>query len=476
MKVLVVEPPNQCWPKDTPRPNGALGPAYLVAALRAADIEADYYDGTVGFGFRTLDSSFYNRSVQENGLIRYGTSREGMAAVFAGYDVIALSSIFTAQTRMHFEAIRIAKEVGEACGQPIGIVAGGVNARALKKHFLAAGADVVIEGDGEYALVDFLKGIVRTNRTLIPLSAIPSPALHALPLQVYWHLGIPHAGRLPAGRRFGAIQTSRGCQDHCSFCHISTEKRFAGDMGYLREFTVNQVRRDVDNARALGINRLYFEDDNLFFNKKRLYTLAPYLKRPGLEYSNVNGANLRFLFNRASNTVDTEFIGMLADFGLCELMLPFESRSLAIMEQYSSAKYNPDAMDSGALVKALKAAGIRVQGNFMIGFPDESWDSVLRTRDFAEEMMSAGMDACGFMIPVPYPGSLDFERLAPEYHKAFDRDPLSFTDRMHWREKPIFPTLVPGEQLHEAASRFWFELNNPEYVQEKTKDVVNEKL
>ena len=30
----------------------------------------------------------------------------------------------------------------------------------------------------------------------------------------------------------------------------------------------------------LGISRIYFEDDNLFFNK-RLFELAPYLKRDG---------------------------------------------------------------------------------------------------------------------------------------------------------------------------------------------------
>ena len=76
MKVLVMEPPDQQLPQDTARPNGALGPAYLIGALRAADIEADYYDGTVGWPGQPLSETFYNRVEQENGTIRYGASPE----------------------------------------------------------------------------------------------------------------------------------------------------------------------------------------------------------------------------------------------------------------------------------------------------------------------------------------------------------------------------------------------------------------
>jgi radical SAM superfamily enzyme YgiQ (UPF0313 family) len=275
---------------------------------------------------------------------------------------------------------------------------------------------------------------------------------------------------MPSGTRFGAIQTSRGCQDQCSFCHISVEKM--NGEGNLRAFSLERVSRDIDNAQRLGIKRLYFEDDNLFFNKRRLYQLHPILKRDGLEYSNVNGGNLRFLFNKGR--VDTEFIAMLADFGLKELVLPFESRSTTIMEKYATGKYNPDVFDSVALVKALKAAGIRIAGNFMIGFPDEQWESVLRTKDFAKELLDAGLDAVGFMIPVPYPGSLDWVRVMQDSatRARFEADPLSFTDRMHWRAKPLFQTLVPSEQLEAAVQEFWEELNPSDYVSQKREQTL----
>ena len=48
LKVLVMEPANQHPAHEMARPNGALGPAYIIGALRRAGIHADYLDGTVG--------------------------------------------------------------------------------------------------------------------------------------------------------------------------------------------------------------------------------------------------------------------------------------------------------------------------------------------------------------------------------------------------------------------------------------------
>ncbi len=458
MKVLVMEPPNQLLPQDTVRPNGALGPAYLVGALRSSGVEADYYDATVGWSNEPLGSTFYNRQVQENGLVRYGASKEQLADVVSGYDIVATSSIFSAQTRMHFEVAEIARKQGKI------VASGGVNAAALRDQFIQHGFRFVLSGDGEWKLSYIAThGACKKPSTLDDL---PLPALDALPLEIYRKLGIPHAGVLPKGKRFASIQTSRGCQDRCSFCHISMEKE-RGEGG-LRVFSVERVSQMVDQAVSLGVERLYFEDDNLFFSKKRLYELAKVLKRPGLEYSNVNGGNLRFLF-RPDGGVDYQFISMMRDFGLVELTLPFESRSWKVMQKYATGKYNPNMYNSGALVRALKAAGIRTQGNFMIGFPDELWESVLATKDYAREMMEWGLDACGFMIPVPYPGSSDFERAMqqPGMRERFDADPLAFTDRMHWRAKPLFKTLVDGALLEAAVKEWWEELNDETYVDAK---------
>ena len=191
------------------------------------------------------------------------------------------------------------------------------------------------------------------------LDGIPYPAIDAFPLEVYQKLGIPHAGYPIPGTMFTGIQTSRGCQDKCTFCHISQEKEdrdILGNIGFLKMFSPQRVSEDVDRAVKLGVTRIYFEDDNLFFNKKRLVNLVPYLKRENLSYSLVNGGNLRFLVDKSNGYYkpDQEFINALASFGLKELTLPFETKNKEMMKKYATGKFDPEEMDPIGIVKSLK--------------------------------------------------------------------------------------------------------------------------
>lgn len=501
-RVLILEPGNQSLPIDSARPNGALGPANLIGALRQHGIAADYLDATVGKTIEDLPNTFYNRVEQDNGCVRYGMSLDDLAEMFSHYDIIATSSIFTAQTRMQFEAAKLARRVASERGRQILVVSGGVNARALRDHFLANNFDLVALGDGEKTIVEIVREYSRGNPDFRRVSGIsylkegrrvdqpvretdpqrnldhlPFPAWDALPLDLYQHLGAPQARvLLGAGTKFAGIQTSRGCQDQCTFCHISSEKLnvdLLGRIGFLRDFSLERVGQDVDRVYGLGVRRLYFEDDNLFFNKRRLVQLGPCLKRDGLEYSNVNGANLRFLFRKETGgryVVDREFIQGLADFGLRELTMPFETQNQDLMDKYASGKFNPEHMDPFAAIRAVKEAGIQVAGNFMIGFRDEPWESILRTKEYARQALAAGVDGVAFMIPVPYPGTLDFEVAMQDttVREDFQRDPLKYTDNMHWRGRPLFPTLVAPERLVAAVRDFWHELNPSEYRELKT--------
>ena len=136
IRVLVVEPANQHTPFERARPNGSLGPAYIIGALRKCGFEADSLDACVGPRGRNLNETFYRREELESGNIRCGLSTTELAEIFAQYDMVATSSSFTVQTRMHFEIAAMAKKVEKENGQSILTVSGGVNARALKEHFL----------------------------------------------------------------------------------------------------------------------------------------------------------------------------------------------------------------------------------------------------------------------------------------------------------------------------------------------------
>jgi radical SAM superfamily enzyme YgiQ (UPF0313 family) len=227
---------------------------------------------------------------------------------------------------------------------------------------------------------------------------------------------------------------------------------------------------EVTRAMKLKVRRFYFEDDNFFFGKKRLFALAPHLKREGVSYSLLNGANLRFLVKKVGNKyeVDHDFINMLADFGLDELMIPFETANNEIMKKYATGKFDPGEMNPIGIIKALEKAGIQTSASFLIGFRDESWESILRTKEFAKILFSEGLDRAGFNIPTPYPGTLDFEyeMQKPDVRKEFNENLLNYTDQMDCRGVPLFKTKVPGEKLKAAVKDFWLELNKASHTKQ----------
>ena len=265
--------------------------------------------------------------------------------------------------------------------------------------------------------------------------------------------------------------TARGCQDKCTFCHISQEKierGIVGDIGFLKLFSEERISNDVSNAEKLGVTRFYFEDDNLFFNKKRLYKLAPYLKREGVSYSAINGVNLRFMIKKYNSgyEVDDDFINMVADWGLDEVLLPFESRSNEILQKYATGKYDPETMLPFGIIKSIKKAKMNARSMFLVGFRDEPWESILKTKEFAKKLFAEGIDQAGFNIPVPFPGTQDFEyeMSKPGVRKDFNENVIKYTDFMHPLLPPLFPTRVPGDRLVAACREFWQELNDQKYV------------
>src|SRR3989338_5155517 len=163
-KVLLAYPPNQLMDIETPRPDGSLGPLYLAGALRQIGVEADLVDMTVGTEGDTLENTFNRRVIQSNGLTRICMSWNRIRE-FLGkkqYDIVALSSIFTPQTRMVFKVAEIAREVNP---QTV-IISGGVNARNLPQRLFATrNFDLICNTEGEIVIKEIVERF-RSNQDL----------------------------------------------------------------------------------------------------------------------------------------------------------------------------------------------------------------------------------------------------------------------------------------------------------------------
>ena len=227
LRVLVIEATNQLAPQEKARPQGTLGPAYIVGSLRKHGIETDYLDATVGQEGRDLKETFYQKKELENGNIRYGISPDEFPEIFSHYDIVATSSIFTFQTRMHFEIGNIVKKVSKENGKKILAVSGGINARALREHFLSNGFDIIALGEGERTIIQIVDQFSsakpdysqvewiayrQNGKTIVTgapsrkgtkfIEGVPHPAIDAFPLDTYQKLGIPHGGFLTPGKKY----------------------------------------------------------------------------------------------------------------------------------------------------------------------------------------------------------------------------------------------------------------------------------
>jgi len=121
---------------------------------------------------------------------------------------------------MVLELIRFVKRVDP---QKL-VIAGGVNARNLRKRFFDAGVDVIVLSEAERTIVEIAEAVRgKRNLTDVPgiafrdetgretvnrpgpmtvdLDELPFPAWDLLPLEKYWDLSRPHGGQFPEGER-----------------------------------------------------------------------------------------------------------------------------------------------------------------------------------------------------------------------------------------------------------------------------------
>ncbi|OGZ15166.1 MAG: hypothetical protein A3J08_02820, partial [Candidatus Lloydbacteria bacterium RIFCSPLOWO2_02_FULL_51_11] len=479
-KVLLVYPANQLMAIETPRPDGSLGPLYLAGALEDAGIEADVLDCSVGREDEdNLRDTFYRSIMQPNGLTRIGMSPQRISEVIekGKYTIVGINSNFTPQTRMALEVADLAKRVDPN----ILVIAGGINARNLYQRFLGNGVDIICLTEGESIFVRivnewrhelgfenlsgvvykkdgrYVKKPVGPHDTLDNLDGLPFPRWKLLPFRHYDAIASPHGVTSSAGVRYAPIMTSRGCPFRCAYCHISMEKKDpigSGNVGALRLKSVDRVMEELRQLQALGVSKLYFEDDSLLAKKSRVKDIFSRVKGMGFKIADVNGVNLVHLQRRghAGNLeIDVEYLELLREAGFDHIVFPVESGSQRILDKYATAKLNLSTLDVVELVRTASRVGITCPVNMMMGFPDETEEEIVSSIELGKRLVGAGAEYCTFFIPIPFPGSVLFEIALEHGHLDHNFDP----DKMNWKNPVMKNTLVSPERILELRDTAW---------------------
>lgn len=297
----------------------------------------------------------------------------------------------TATTPLAPDAYRIA----DMCRKKgILTVMGGVHATVLPEEALQH-VDIVVKGEGEIAMLD----IVRKNNInskiisrpyIKNIDDVPPPARHLMNMEFYLRTKdrIPDSYLyfVPPNTPTASILTSRGCPYNCMFCHNTwrgTPCRYNS-----AERVISEIKELIE---IYGIRALFFIEDNLFANKKRLRAICKMMKQ--------NKINIMWGGNARVDNIDLDILQIAKDAGCRQITFGFESgsqRILDILKKRTTVEQNRRA------IELCNQVGIIPQGTFMIGNPTETVEDIKATIKFVEDN---NIECVGITIATPYPGT-----------------------------------------------------------------------
>lgn len=390
---LVLTYPNLLWLKFDPVTTWNLSPATLC---QLGAVARDVVDVSV------VDGQFLNLSIDE-----YAEKVTENDPDFVG--VSLLSSEYG-------QALHIAAEAIKKRKPDTIIIAGGVHVTKEYEQVIADETiDYAVRGDGEYVLRDLLAhlcgegpmpetGVVyRDGEKVVTLPQAIVENLEDLPMPDYglfdmadfarrayaYRLGPTNPPELPGVR----ITITRGCPLECSFCQV---KLISG--ARIRARNADQVVEELTLLKdRYGVKSVIFDDDNLISSKRYFKDLLSRMIDARLGIKFTVGAFALF-------SLDDEMLDLLAEAGCVGMNIAIESGSQRVLDEIVRKPIKLQTVPEW--IRKIKAKGIFIASNFMLGFPGETWDEIRQTVHFAE---TCGAEYVKFFMATPLPGTALWE-------------------------------------------------------------------
>ncbi len=183
-----------------------------------------------------------------------------------------------------------------------------------------------------------------------------------------------------------SFYTSRGCPAQCTFC--LWPQTHSGHRWRLRssDDIVNECRWTLENFP--GLKEIFFDDDTFNYQKARTIELCSKLKK------------LNFTWSCTSRvTTDYETLKAMKDAGCRLLIVGYESGEQQILKNIKKGATIDMARRFTANCKKL---GLVIHGDFIVGLPGETRETIRKSIDFAKEL---DVETIQVSIGHPYPGT-----------------------------------------------------------------------
>jgi radical SAM superfamily enzyme YgiQ (UPF0313 family) len=306
-------------------------------------------------------------------------------------DLVGITA-FTSQAPRAYELASRFRDDGAT------VVMGGIHATMCQKE-ASRYADTVVTGEAESVWEKVLED-VRSNRLkplyeggLADMTERP-PARHDL---------------LHGRYAFGAIQTTRGCPLHCSFCSVTS---FNG--ARFRQRPIEHVIREFERVPE---HLVLIVDDNLIGTRRE------HIKRAKGLFRAIIDANLKkkWIAQATINVAnDDELLTLAAAAGCRGLFIGFESPKPEGLKELSGKNNLCKCQDFTEAVRRIQAHGILVAGSFIIGFDNDGPGIGRLIADTAERI---GVDFVNVLFLTPLPGTRLWVEMESQNRVALDEYP-----------------------------------------------------
>ncbi len=308
--------------------------------------------------------------------------------------VICLAGV---QSNQYPRAIDLAREF-RAAGLPV--IIGGFHVSGTLALFHNPTPDIqeildlgvtVVSGEVEEHWEGLLRDVLLDALRPIYNYLDPTPDLHAPPIPM---INKKYLNRF-AHKQFGTIDCGRGCPFSCSFCSIINVQ--GRKMRMRNPESIAQAIKE--NYERSQISFYFFTDDNFARNKKWREIFEAIIR-----LRETDGIVIEFIMQ-----VDVlsykikDFVSLARQAGCTQVFIGMESINDDNLQ--AADKNQNSSSDYRNLIDAWHAAEITTHVGFIIGFPFDTYESVVKDVKRLQEEIQ--VDQASFFMLTPIPGSMD---------------------------------------------------------------------
>lgn len=199
--------------------------------------------------------------------------------------------------------------------------------------------------------------------------------------------------RLPfSGEKFLLVNTNRGCPYRCTFCNAYV---YYGRIPRHRsvDHIIKELKNDVEKFK---VTNFMIWTEEFILDKPFVKDLCKAIIKENLK--------IKWVCNSRVDAVDEDILKTIKEAGCWNIAYGIESGNQEILD---AIKKQITLEQIRRAVLLAKKANLKVTGHVIIGFPEDTYETIKKTEKFVN---SLDLDFVQYYCAMPYPGTELYEK------------------------------------------------------------------